>query len=80
MNGYFIKGLTHARRWITAIIGFTVLAIGVTMIVLPGPAFFIIPAGMGILATEFIWARRLLQAVKSRFQKTTEGGKINEAE
>ena len=39
--------------------GGTVLAIGVALLVLPGPAFIIIPAGLAILATEFVWARRL---------------------
>ncbi len=50
-----------------AVIGFTVLVIGVIMIVTPGPAVIVIPAGMGILATEFIWARSLLKTVRERF-------------
>jgi hypothetical protein len=33
------------------------------MIILPGPAFIVIPAGIGILATEFVWARSLLKEV-----------------
>ena len=36
------------------------------LIVLPGPAFIVIPAGLAILATEFLWARRLLKQVKKR--------------
>ncbi len=50
-----------------AVIGFTVLVIGVIMIVTPGPAVIVIPAGLGILATEFIWARSLLKTVRERF-------------
>jgi len=46
--------------------GFTVLIIGVAMIVLPGPAVVVIPLGLLILATEFIWARTLLTTVKER--------------
>jgi hypothetical protein len=38
------------------------------MIVLPGPAFIVIPAGLAILATEFLWARKLLDSVKEKFQ------------
>jgi hypothetical protein len=34
------------------------------MIVLPGPAFIFIPAGLAILATEFAWAERWLEKVK----------------
>jgi hypothetical protein len=46
------------RKLIIAIIGGTVLVIGVALIVLPGPAFIVIPIGLAILATEFAWARR----------------------
>ena len=49
-----------ARRIAITIVGFTVLAIGVAMIALPGPAFIVIPVGLGILGLEFAWARRWL--------------------
>ena len=47
------------------VVGFTVLLIGVAMIVLPGPTIIMIPVGLGILATEFAWARKLLDNMKS---------------
>ena len=50
------------------VIGFTVLLIGIAMIVLPGPAIVIIPLGLAILGTEFIWARILLKKAKAKFQ------------
>jgi uncharacterized protein (TIGR02611 family) len=56
--------MRHARRLIVLVIGSTVLAIGIAMIVLPGPAFIVIPIGLAILGTEFVWARRLLQHLK----------------
>ena len=40
-----------------AVMGGTVLLIGVIMIVTPGPAILVIPAGLAILATEFAWAK-----------------------
>ncbi|MBM4136309.1 MAG: hypothetical protein FJ241_05680 [Nitrospira sp.] len=58
---------------IVAVIGFTVLLIGIAMIILPGPAFIIIPVGLAILATEFIWARKLLKKVRSKFKKDAAG-------
>lgn len=67
MTALLIKSLKQAKRLVIAVIGFTVLAIGVIMIVLPGPAIIVIPAGLGILATEFLWARSLLKTVKERF-------------
>jgi tellurite resistance protein TerC len=39
------------------------------MIVLPGPAVVVIPVGLSILASEFIWARRLLDTVKERIRR-----------
>jgi tellurite resistance protein TerC len=55
-----------ARRIAVSIVGFTVLAIGVAMIVLPGPAFIVIPIGLGILGLEFAWARRWLKTAKEK--------------
>ena len=55
-----------AWRLVVVVIGFTVLAIGIAMIVLPGPAFIVIPIGLGLLATEFVWAARLLKQIKMR--------------
>jgi len=55
-----------ARRIAIGVVGFTVLAVGVAMIVLPGPAFVVIPVGLGILGLEFAWARRWLRKVKER--------------
>jgi len=49
-----------------AIVGGTVLAIGVALIVLPGPAFVVIPLGLAILGAEFAWARHWLRRVKQR--------------
>jgi len=76
MNNYLLKSLRQAKRLIIAVIGFTVLFIGIALLVLPGPAFIVIPVGLGILATEFIWARSLLEKVKTKFQKL-KGGSLN---
>ena len=53
--------MLNARKLVIAIIGFTVLFIGILMIVLPGPAIVFIPLGIGILAIEFVWARKILK-------------------
>jgi len=64
VRGLAIATLKQARRLIVAVVGGTVLLIGLALLVLPGPAFLVIPLGLGILATEFVWARRLLDRVK----------------
>jgi hypothetical protein len=55
-----------AKRIAISIVVGTVLAIGVAMIVLPGPALVVIPLGLAILGAEYAWARRWLRKVKER--------------
>jgi tellurite resistance protein TerC len=57
------------KKIIVAVIGFTILIIGVFMIVLPGPAFIVIPLGLAILATEFVWAKKWLDKVKQKISE-----------
>jgi len=59
-----IRSLQQAKRIVRIVVGFTILLVGLAMIVLPGPAIVVIPAGLAILATEFLWARRLLERMK----------------
>jgi len=61
-----ITTLKQAKRIIKIVVGFTLLLIGAAMIVLPGPATLVIPVGLAILATEFVWARRLFRRFKDR--------------
>jgi uncharacterized protein (TIGR02611 family) len=61
-----IETLKKVRRVIIGIVGFTILVIGVFLLVLPGPAFLVIPLGLGILSTEFVWAKKLLSKVKDK--------------
>ena len=61
--------LTSLRKLVIAIIGGTVLLIGVALIVLPGPAFIVIPIGLAILATEFGWARSMVDRAKAIVRK-----------
>ncbi len=60
----------NARRIVVAVIGGTVLLVGVALIFLPGPAFLVIPAGLAILGIEFAWARRWLRAIKDRLRRS----------
>jgi Putative transmembrane protein (PGPGW) len=56
-----LGGLPRLRKLIIAVIGGTVVFLGVALLVLPGPAFIVIPVGLAILATEFAWARRAIR-------------------
>jgi tellurite resistance protein TerC len=56
--------LRVAKRIVVAVIGGTVTLIGIALIVLPGPAFIVIPVGLSILATQFLWAKRFLKKAR----------------
>jgi uncharacterized protein (TIGR02611 family) len=72
MNTLVLKTLQQAKRLIVIVVGSTILLLGIAMIVLPGPAVLVIPIGLSVLATELVWARRLLIKLKSTFQKGKE--------
>jgi uncharacterized protein (TIGR02611 family) len=54
------RGRARAVRVLYAIAGATILLAGLAMLVLPGPAFVVIPVGLALLSLEFTWAERLL--------------------
>ena len=53
-----------ARRIAILAVGGTVLAVGIVMIVAPGPAIVVIPIGLAILAAEFAWAKSWLRKLR----------------
>jgi tellurite resistance protein TerC len=55
---------TTGRRIVIAVVGTSVLLLGVVMLVTPGPAVVVIPVGLAILAVEFVWARRWLKKLR----------------
>jgi uncharacterized protein (TIGR02611 family) len=62
----------QVRRIFKVVAGFTLLAAGVVMLVTPGPGWLVIFLGLGLLAAEFVWAKRLMDRLKE------QGGKIKE--
>jgi tellurite resistance protein TerC len=56
--------IRYVKTVITTVIGFTVLAIGAAMLVLPGPGIVVIGIGLLILSAEFVWAKRALDRMK----------------
>lgn len=62
-------------RLARAIIGVALVLLGALLLVLPGPGILTIAAGLAVLATEFDWARRLLDWFKAKFKAYfTSGG------
>jgi uncharacterized protein (TIGR02611 family) len=55
-----------------AVLGGLVLAAGVIMIPYPGPGWLVVFAGLAILATEFVWARRVLDYARGKYDAWTD--------
>jgi uncharacterized protein (TIGR02611 family) len=53
------KTPTKVRKPFVFVLGFTVVAVGIALIPLPGPGWAIVFAGFAILATEFEFAERV---------------------
>jgi hypothetical protein len=67
LRNYLRRTITYpwARRIVVAVIGGSIVLIGIAMIVLPGPAIVVIPIGLGILGLEFAWARHWLRKLRA---------------
>jgi len=63
---FTIKTIKQAKRLIKVVVGFTVLLLGLIMLVTPGPGIVTIILGLAILGTEFVWAKRLMKRLKKR--------------
>jgi uncharacterized protein (TIGR02611 family) len=57
------------KRVAVTIAGFAVLLAGIALLVLPGPGWLLIFIGLTILATEYVWAQRLLNAAKRKAEQ-----------
>ena len=56
----------NSKRVGITIAGFVVILAGAAMLVLPGPGLLVIIGGLAILATEYVWAQRLLRVAKEK--------------
>jgi uncharacterized protein (TIGR02611 family) len=63
-----------------AVVGSTVLAVGVALIVLPGPAIVVIPIGLAILSIEFAWARMWLKKLRHSISSQGAESRASRAE
>lgn len=61
-----------SKRIAVFVVGVTLLAAGVAMLVFPGPGLLVIIAGLAVLATEFAWAERMLDTAKQHASKAKD--------
>jgi intracellular septation protein A len=60
------------KRFAVTIVGAVLLALGAAMMVLPGPGILVIVAGLAVLATEYVWAQRMLKTARNQAEKVQE--------
>ena len=60
------------RRWARIASGMALLGAGAAMLLLPGPGLAAIAGGLAILARDFAWARRLMDAGRDRARRLVE--------
>jgi tellurite resistance protein TerC len=62
-SSLFSSSYKLAQRVVVAVVGSTIVLFG-ALLFLPGPAFVVIPVGLGVLSLELAWARRWLRKMK----------------
>ncbi len=67
------RTVEQVRRIFLILAGFTLLLLGLILIFTPGPGTPVILMGLGLLAAEFVWARRLMDRIKR------EGARLKDA-
>ncbi|HEY5655408.1 MAG TPA: PGPGW domain-containing protein [Woeseiaceae bacterium] len=65
------------RRIVIAVIGSTILLVGILMLAAPGPAIVVIPIGLAVLGLEFAWARRWLGTLRQTLSNQAARMRIN---
>jgi uncharacterized protein (TIGR02611 family) len=68
---YERPGGAKAWRVGIALSGLVAITVGIVLLVVPGPGWLVIFAGLGIWATEFAWARSLLRFVRRKVDAWT---------
>jgi uncharacterized protein (TIGR02611 family) len=67
-----MKASKNVWKLMIAVAGLLLVVAGVVMLVLPGPGLVVLFLGLAVLATEFKWARRLLERLKGRMKSGSD--------
>ena len=57
---------------VVALLGGLLTLAGIALLVLPGPGFVLVAAGLAVLATQFDWAKKPLDYAKNKAQQGVE--------
>jgi len=67
--------LRSSKRIAVLVIGLALVALGLVLLVAPGPGLLVIIAGLAVLATEFAWAERMLDTAKDKASQAGSAAK-----
>lgn len=68
------KRRSRLRRVSLEVVGWTLVIVGIALLVLPGPGMLTVVAGLAILSQQYPWAQRRLETVKeAAFRAAAEG-------
>ncbi|MTD17432.1 hypothetical protein GIS00_26215 [Nakamurella sp. YIM 132087] len=57
------------KRTVIAVLGGVLTLVGIALLVLPGPGFLLIAAGLAVLGTQFEWAHKPLEYAKVKAEQ-----------
>jgi uncharacterized protein (TIGR02611 family) len=66
------RATDNGYRVLVGVLGALIVAFGLVTIPLPGPGWLTVIAGLVVLATEFVWAERLLQFTRQHVKRWTD--------
>jgi uncharacterized protein (TIGR02611 family) len=58
--------MSNGKRIAVSLLGLVLVLAGLAMLVLPGPGVLLLIAGLAVLATEYVWAQRMLNYAKRK--------------
>lgn len=58
--------LRNGKRIAVSALGFGLVAVGLVLLVVPGPGLLLIFAGLAVLGSEYVWAQRALNFAKRK--------------
>jgi uncharacterized protein (TIGR02611 family) len=64
--------MRNGKRIAVSVAGLVLLLLGLVMMVLPGPGVLFVIAGLAVLATEYVWAQRMLNFAKRKAERAKD--------
>lgn len=64
--------MKNGKRIAVSVLGLILVLAGLAMLVLPGPGLLLLIAGLAVLASEYVWAQRMLNFAKRKAEQAKD--------